>query len=407
MGKPIRETIAALVVAAGRGTRAGAGIPKQYRFLDGIPVLTRTLRALCAEPAIATIVVAIHPDDEGLYAACIAALDESERARLLSPVHGAATRQSSVHAGLCVLDASTCPHVLVHDAARPFLSRDLIQRACMALVRHDAALPGIPVTDTIKQVTDDGRVTHTPPRDGLRAVQTPQAFRLAPLLAAHRRALDAGMTGFTDDGALAEWAGMDVHVFAGDPDNVKLTHEADFLRYAENDGVPRMISRMATGFDVHIFGPGNHVMLGGVAVPHAHGVVAHSDGDVVLHALTDAVLGALAEGDIGTHFPPSDPQWRHASSDRFLAFAAARVRERGGVIDFLDATILCERPRIGPHREAMRAQIAQIAGIDADCVSIKATTTEKLGFTGRGEGIAAQAAATIRLPVTRQSGDTA
>jgi len=407
MGKPIRETIAALVVAAGRGTRAGAGIPKQYRFLDGIPVLTRTLRALCAEPAIATIVVAIHPDDEGLYAACIAALDESERARLLSPVHGAATRQASVHAGLCALDASTCPHVLVHDAARPFLSRDLIQRACATLVRHDAALPGIPVTDTIKQVTDDGRVTHTPPRDGLRAVQTPQAFRLAPLLAAHRRALDAGMTGFTDDGALAEWAGMDVHVFAGDPDNVKLTHEADFLRYAENDGVPRMISRMATGFDVHIFGPGNHVMLGGVAVPHAHGVVAHSDGDVVLHALTDAVLGALAEGDIGTHFPPSDPQWRHASSDRFLAFAAARVRERGGVIDFLDATILCERPRIGPHREAMRAQIAQIAGIDADCVSVKATTTEKLGFTGRGEGIAAQAAATIRLPVTRQSGDTA
>ena len=402
MGKPIRERIAALVVAAGRGTRAGTGMPKQYRPLDGIPVLTRTLRALCAEPAIASIVVAIHPDDEALYAACIAALEPQERARLLAPVHGGATRQSSVHAGLCVLDASTCPHVLVHDAARPFLSRDLIERACAALVRHDAALPGIPVTDTIKQIADDGVVTHTPPRETLRAVQTPQAFRLAPLLAAHRRARDEGMTGFTDDGALAEWAGMDVHVFAGDPNNVKLTHEADFTRYAAREGEPLMISRMATGFDVHVFGEGDHIMLGGVAVPHAHGVVAHSDGDVVLHALTDALLGALAEGDIGTHFPPSDPQWRHASSDRFLAFAAARVRERGGVIDLLDATILCERPKIGPHREAMRARIAQIAGIDAGCVSIKATTTEKLGFTGRGEGIAAQAAATIRLPATGQ-----
>jgi 2-C-methyl-D-erythritol 4-phosphate cytidylyltransferase/2-C-methyl-D-erythritol 2,4-cyclodiphosphate synthase len=402
MGKPIRERIAALVVAAGRGTRAGTGKPKQYRPLDGIPVLTRTLRALCAEPAIATIVVAIHPDDETLYNACIAALEPQERARLLAPVHGGATRQSSVHAGLCALDASTCPHVLVHDAARPFLSRELIERACAALARHDAALPGIAVTDTIKQIADDGRVTHTPPRETLRAVQTPQAFRLAPLLAAHRRALDAGMTGFTDDGALAEWAGLNVHVFAGDPNNVKLTHEADFLRYAAREGEPLMISRMATGFDVHIFGPGDHVMLGGVPVPHECGVVAHSDGDVVLHALTDALLGALAEGDIGTHFPPSDPQWRHASSDRFLAFAAARVRERGGVIDFLDATILCERPKIGPHREAMRARIAQIAGIDASGVSIKATTTEKLGFTGRGEGIAAQAAATIRLPATGQ-----
>lgn len=407
MGEPIHESIAALVVAAGRGIRAGAGMPKQYRMLGGIPVLTRTLKALCAHPAIAAIIVAIHPDDEALYEACVAALAPQERARLLRPVHGGATRQSSVHAGLCALDASTCPHVLVHDAARPFVSRDLIARACTALATHDAALPGIPVTDTIKQVTDDGRVTRTPPRDALRAVQTPQAFRLAPLLAAHRRAIEAGLTEFTDDGALAEWAGIEVHVFAGEAGNIKLTHEADFHRHAQSRGEEPMISRMATGFDVHIFGPGDHIMLGGIAVPHECGVVAHSDGDVVLHALTDALLGALAEGDIGTHFPPSDPQWRHASSDRFLAFAAGRVRERGGVIDFLDATILCERPRIGPHREAMRARIADIAGIEADCVSIKATTTEKLGFTGRGEGIAAQAAATIRLPAARPKGDEA
>ncbi|MCC5979696.1 MAG: bifunctional 2-C-methyl-D-erythritol 4-phosphate cytidylyltransferase/2-C-methyl-D-erythritol 2,4-cyclodiphosphate synthase [Salinarimonas sp.] len=404
MGEPIREPIAALVVAAGRGTRAGAGMPKQYRTLDGVPVLTRTLRALCAHPRITSIVVAIHPDDAAPYANCVEMLELEERARLLPPVHGGATRQASVHAGLCALDASTCPHVLVHDAARPFVSRELIDRACAALAMHDAALPGIPVTDTIKQIDDDGRVTHTPPRDMLRAVQTPQAFRLAPLLAAHERALESGMTGFTDDGALAEWAGMAVHIFAGDPQNLKLTHEADFQRHEGAEGEQPMISRMATGFDVHIFGSGDHIMLGGVAVPHEQGVVAHSDGDVVLHALTDAVLGALAEGDIGTHFPPSDPQWRHASSDRFLAFAANRVRERGGIIDFLDATILCERPKIGPHREAMRSRIAQIAGIDADCVSIKATTTEKLGFTGRGEGIAAQAAATIRLPAAGNGG---
>ncbi len=407
MGELNRKAIAALVVAAGRGMRAGAGLPKQYRLLDGIPVLTHTLRALCAHPDITTIVVAIHADDAALYADCIAKLEPRERDRLLAPVHGGATRQESVFAGLLALETSACPHVLVHDAARPFLGRDLCDRACAALARHDAALPGIPVTDTIKQIDDDGRVTMTPQRDSLRAVQTPQAFRLAPLLAAHRRALERGETGFTDDGALAEWAGMAVHVFPGDPQNIKLTHEADFERTVRATGEQAMISRMATGFDVHVFGPGDHVMLGGVAVPHAQGVVAHSDGDVVLHALTDALLGALAEGDIGTHFPPSDPQWSHASSDRFLAFAAARVRERGGEIDFLDATILCERPKIGPHREAMRAQIAQIAGIDADCVSIKATTTEKLGFTGRGEGIAAQAAATIRLPAGRQSGDTA
>ena len=407
MAEPISETVAALVVAAGRGTRAGAGMPKQYRPLDGVPVLTRTLRALCAHPEIAAILVVIHPDDAPLHESCIGALAPQEREILIAPVHGGATRQASVLAGLEALELRGFAKVLVHDGARPFLPRDLITRACAALATHDAALPGLAVTDTIKQVDDDGRVTHTPPRDTLRAVQTPQAFRLAPLLVAHRRAVEAGLTEFTDDGALAEWAGIEVHVFAGDAENIKLTHEADFHRHAQSRGEEPMISRMATGFDVHIFGPGDHIMLGGVAVPHECGVVAHSDGDVVLHALTDALLGALAEGDIGTHFPPSDPQWRHASSDLFLAFAAGRVRERGGVIDFLDATILCERPRIGPHREAMRTRIAEIAGIDADCVSIKATTTEKLGFTGRGEGIAAQAAATIRLPAARPKGDEA
>ena len=402
-------TIAALIVAAGRGSRAGAGLPKQYRPLHGEPVLAHTLKAFSAQAAVSRIVVVIHPDDAQLYADCLDHLDDRDRVKLLSPVPGGATRQDSVHAGLVALDAQGCTHLLVHDAARPFISPAVIDRACAALQRYDAALPGIAVTDTIKRVDASGHVMETPPRATLRAVQTPQAFRLAPLRDAHMRAAAEGRDDFTDDGALMEWAGMTVAVFEGDPLNVKLTHEADFIHYARGESASApgtekaaMITRMATGFDVHVFGPGDHVMLGGVAVPHDRGVVAHSDGDVVLHALTDALLGCLAEGDIGTHFPPSDPQWRDASSDRFLAYAVQRLRERGGRIVLLDTTILCERPKIGPQREAMRIRIAGIAGIAPERVSIKATTTEKLGFTGRGEGIAAQAAATVTLPADQE-----
>jgi 2-C-methyl-D-erythritol 4-phosphate cytidylyltransferase/2-C-methyl-D-erythritol 2,4-cyclodiphosphate synthase len=290
--------------------------------------------------------------------------------------------------------------VLVHDAARPFTGPDLIDRAIEAGRRWGAAVPGTPVTDTIKMIGDQSEVLSTLDRSTLRAVQTPQAFSFSLLLQAHRSAAAANLDTFTDDGALAEWAGLPVHVFEGETDNMKLTHPADFRKAERRLKGEEMtyVTRLGTGFDVHAFGEGDHVWLGGIKVPHDRGVVAHSDGDVILHALTDAILGALADGDIGTHFPPSEPQWRGASSDRFLVHAVDLVRSRGGIVDHLDTTLLCEKPRLGPHREAMRQRIAEIAGLRLDQVSLKATTTEKLGFTGRREGIAAQAAATIRLP---------
>lgn len=393
-------SVAALIVAAGRGSRAGEGVPKQYRPLAGKPVLALTLDAFLRHPKIGTTLVVIHPDDIDLYRETVAALPDGRAARLLPVAFGGETRQDSVRKGLEALSASGASHVLIHDAARPFASEALIGRALEAVERWDAAVPGIAVTDTVKVIGPSSEVVSTPDRAKLRAVQTPQAFNFAALLAAHRNAAAAGMGNFTDDGALAEWAGIPVHVFDGDPLNGKLTHASDFpeaerrLRgFAMN-----YVTRLGTGFDVHAFSDGDHVWLGGIKVPHDRGVIAHSDGDVILHALTDALLGAIAEGDIGTHFPPSDPQWRGAASDQFLAHAAALVRGRGGLIDHLDATLLCEKPRLGPYRDAMRQRIAEIVGLRLDQVSLKATTTEKLGFTGRGEGIAAQAAATIRLP---------
>jgi 2-C-methyl-D-erythritol 4-phosphate cytidylyltransferase / 2-C-methyl-D-erythritol 2,4-cyclodiphosphate synthase len=392
-------SVAALIVAAGRGSRAGEGIPKQYRDLKGQPVLTRTLTGFLSHPEIDQVLVVIHPDDRDLYEASIAAFAPLS-ATLLPCVYGGDTRQDSVRNGLEALADSAPDIVLVHDAARPFASSELIDRAIQAAQRQDAAVPGTPVTDTIKVIGSQSEVVSTPDRASLRAVQTPQAFRFASLLNAHRKAASEGLHNFTDDGALAEWAGLPVHVFEGEGSNIKLTHPADFLEAERRlKGSPMTyLTKLGTGFDVHAFGDGDHVWLGGIKVPHDRGVIAHSDGDVILHALTDALLGALADGDIGTHFPPSDPQWRGASSDRFLAHAVSLVRERGGIVDHLDTTLLCEKPRLGPHREAMRQRIAEIAGLRLDQVSLKATTTEKLGFTGRGEGIAAQAAATIRLP---------
>ena len=392
-------SVAALIVAAGRGSRAGQGIPKQYRPLQGRPVLARTLAAFVAHPRIGKIVVAIHPDDRDLYEATLAALPNA-LSSILPCVHGGETRRDSVSRGLEALVDLAPDIVLVHDAARPFAGPDLIDRAIEAAERWGAAVPGTAVTDTIKVIGERSQVLSTPDRSALRAVQTPQAFRFQLLLEAHRRASASDPHAFTDDGALIEWAGLPVHVFAGDPGNIKLTHPADFAEAERRMKGETMtyVTRLGTGFDVHAFGEGDYVWLGGVSVPHDRGVVAHSDGDVILHALTDALLGALADGDIGTHFPPSDPQWRGASSDRFLAHAIALVRKRGGIVDHLDATLLCERPKLGPHREAMRQRIAEIAGLRLDQVSLKATTTEKLGFTGRSEGIAAQAAATIRLP---------
>lgn len=392
-------SVAAIIVAAGRGSRTGGDIPKQYRVLAGRRILARSCEAFLLHPAIGVVAVVIHPDDRALY-------DESmqgrpERAgKPVMAVPGGETRQISVLQGLEALVPSEPEIVLIHDAARPFVDRSLIDSAILASRESAAAVPGVPVTDTIKIVGDGGRVMDTPERAKLRAIQTPQAFRFEPILRAHRQAAAAGLHAFTDDGALAEWAGLDVHVFDGHPANVKLTHPADFEEAERRLKGETMsfVTRIGTGFDVHAFGDGDHVWLGGVRIPHGRGVLAHSDGDVILHALTDALLGAIADGDIGVHFPPTEPQWKGASSDRFLADAVERVRARGGIIDLLDVTLLCEAPRLSPHRDEIRRRIAAIAGLRLDQVSLKATTTEKLGFTGRSEGLAAQAAATVRLP---------
>lgn len=386
-------TVAAVVVAAGRGLRAGGELPKQYRALeDGTAVIRRTLALFAEHPEVAFVQPVIHPDDAPTYAAAAAGL------ALLPPVNGGATRQASVRAGLEGLANRPPETVLVHDAARPFATPALVSRAIAAAVAKGAAIPAVAVTDTVKAVDAEGRVVETLDRSRLRSIQTPQAFRFDALLAAHRRAAAAGREDFTDDAALAEWAGMSVSVFEGEAANVKLTTPEDFARLQASAFSELGDVRIATGYDVHAFAEGDHVTLGGVRIPHPRGLSGHSDADVVLHALVDAILGALAEGDIGQHFPPSDPQWRGASSDRFLAFAVERVRARGGRIAHLDATLVCEAPRIGPHRDAIRARIAEIAGLTPDRVGVKATTNEKLGFLGRGEGIAAFATATIRLP---------
>jgi 2-C-methyl-D-erythritol 4-phosphate cytidylyltransferase / 2-C-methyl-D-erythritol 2,4-cyclodiphosphate synthase len=385
--------VAAVIVAAGRGYRAGGDLPKQYRALAGEPVIRPTLAAFLGHPQIAAVQPVIHPDDAAIFRAATAGLE-----RLLPPVAGGATRQASVRAGLEALRAAAPDLVLIHDAARPFLSSDLISRAIAAATAHGAAVPAIAVTDTVKVVDERDTVSETLDRSRLRTVQTPQAFAYEVIVALHDRAVAAGRDDFTDDAALAEWAGRAVNVFAGEADNVKLTSNEDFARAEALRMAALGDVRTGSGFDVHAFADGDHIMLAGVRVSHNRGVTGHSDADVALHALVDAILGALAEGDIGVHFPPSDPRWRGASSDRFLAFACERVRARAGMIAHLDVTIVCEAPRIGPHRDAMRARIAAIAGIPIDRVAIKATTSEKMGFTGRAEGLVAMATATVRLP---------
>jgi 2-C-methyl-D-erythritol 4-phosphate cytidylyltransferase / 2-C-methyl-D-erythritol 2,4-cyclodiphosphate synthase len=384
--------VAAVVVAAGRGLRAGGDRPKQYRQILGEPVIRPSLAALATHGDISLVQPVVHPDDAALYQTAIAGLD------LLAAVPGGATRQASVRAGLEALAPRRPELVLVHDAARPFASAALITRAIAAARASGAAVPVLPVADTVKTVDAAGTVTGTVDRAQLRMVQTPQAFGFAALLAAHRRAQAAGRDDFTDDAALAEWAGLKVTTFEGEAGNVKLTTTDDFMRAEAAQLAGLSDVRTGFGFDVHQFGDGDHVMLGGVRIAHSRGLSGHSDADIVLHALVDAVLGALADGDIGVHFPPSDPQWRGASSDRFLAFAVERLRTRGGRIAHLDITVVCEAPRIGPHRDAIRARIAEIAGVPIERVGVKATTSEKMGFTGRGEGMAAFANATVRLP---------
>lgn len=390
---------AALIMAAGRGVRASTGnIPKQYQSVAGTPVLARTLQTFLDSPVVDRVRVVIGAGDEGLYAGIA-----PQHAKLDAPTVGGDTRQESVLRGLTTLDASPPQKILIHDGARPFVSDSLIARVANALEKAEAVTPALPVTDTLKHVDAAGRVTSTVPRDGLQAVSTPQGFRYQPILAAHRRAANAGVA-FTDDAAVAEWAGMSVAVVVGDPANVKLTTAADLDAADRRLTAERALAlgdiRVGIGYDVHALGPGVAVTLGGVAVPHSRGLIGHSDADVVLHAITDAILGALSEGDIGMHFPPSDPQWKGASSDRFLADAVARVSRRGGMISNVDVALTAEGPKIAPHRDAMRERIAAICGIAPNRVGIKATTNEGLGFIGRGEGMAATATATIRLPLS-------
>ena len=387
--------VAAVIVAAGRGSRAGGQEPKQFRSLGDRTPLRMTFERFAGHADVAFVQPVIHPDDRELYA------NEAAGLALLPAAFGGGTRQESVRAGLDALAPKAPDIVLVHDAARPFVSSSLITRSIAAAQEFGAAIPALEVTDAVKLVDGAGAVATTVERSQVRLVQTPQAFRFASLFEAHRKAADTGRRDFPDDAALAQWAGMKVNVFAGEHANIKLTTPDDFAR-AE----ARMLRdvRTGSGIDVHAFGPGDHVMLGGVRIPHDRALSGHSDADVVLHAVVDAILGALADGDIGVHFPPNDPQWRGASSDRFVAFAMERLAKRGGRVSHIDINIVCENPKIGPHRDAMRARIAELCVIDTDRVAIKATTSEGLGFTGRGEGIAAFVTATVRLPFPSAQG---
>lgn len=338
----------------------------------------------------------VNPDDAAMFAQAADGLS------CLPAVNGGNTRQASVLAGLEALAGLKPDIVLIHDAARPFVSDAVIARAIGAALLTGAAVPAVAVTDTIKQIGDGGAVVGTPDRARLRIAQTPQAFRYDFILDAHRRAARDGRDDFTDDAAIAEWAGLTVATFEGDVANMKLTTPEDFVREEARlqAGLGATLGdiRTGTGYDVHAFGDGDHVMICGVRVPHTRGFLAHSDGDVGLHALVDAILGALADGDIGSHFPPSDDKWKGAASDAFLTYAVERVTARGGRIAHLDVTLICERPKIGPLRDVMRARISEITGLSLPRVAVKATTSERLGFTGREEGIAAMASATIRLP---------
>lgn len=386
-------TTAALIVAAGRGTRAGGDLPKQYAALGGAPVIMQCLHAFGAHPGIDHLQVVIHPDDADLYQRHVGA----RWPKMRPPVNGGATRQASVFNGLTALACLGVTKVLIHDAARPFVSGQTIRAVISALDTHPAALAAVPLADTLKRAGDSNLVAETIPRDRLWRAQTPQGFRFEAILDAHRRAAAAGRDDFTDDAAIAEWAGLAVTLVEDDAANAKITTKADLTR-ANLLMNAQLRPHAGTGFDVHRFTDGDHVMLGGVRIAHTHGLAAHSDGDVVLHALTDAVLGALGDGDIGQHFPPSDPRWKGAASHIFLADAVKRVAQRGGIIVNADVTLLCEAPKIGPHRDAMKTAIAAILGVEPARVGIKATTTEGLGFTGRREGIAAMAAVMLLLP---------
>ena len=374
----------ALIVAAGSGTRSGADGPKQFRMLGGQPMLAWSCHVLMAHPAVDTVLVVIGEGQEELLHAAVGDVPF---------LIGGAERRLSVRNGLEALAADPPARVLIHDAARPFLPDAIVDRLVEALEEHSGAVPTLPVADTLARGLH--RLGEVVPRADLHRVQTPQAFRFGDILAAHRT-WEEGREA-TDDAQMLRAIGQDVAMVAGDPMLDKITYPADFAA-AEARLATTMTVRSATGFDVHKLADGEKLWLGGVLIPHAQGLAGHSDADVALHAITDALLGTIGAGDIGTHFPPSDPQWRGAASDQFLAHAAGLIRAAGGAINFVDLTLICEAPKIGPHRAAMRARIAAILQLSEGQVSVKATTTERLGFTGRGEGIAAQAIATVRVP---------
>ena len=370
-------TVAAIIVAAGRGTRAGGTVPKQWQLLAGQPVVRHSIRAFAGLAD--QVILVVHPDDVARATPMGVQL-----------VEGGATRDASVRNALNHLAGTGTSRVLIHDGARPLISPALITRLIGALDQSVAAAPAVPVTDALWR-GDDLRVTGTQDRTGLWRAQTPQAFHFDAILAAHR----AHPGGAADDVEVARAAGLDVMIVQGDEDNLKLTFAEDFARAERILKGRSMDIRVGNGFDVHAFGPGDHVWLCGVQVPHGRGLVGHSDADVGMHALTDAIYGALAEGDIGQHFPPSDPQWKGAESHIFLRHAANRAAQRGFAIAHADVTLICERPKIGPFAGPMRAALAAILGIAPDRISVKATTSERLGFTGREEGIAALATATL------------
>ena len=386
---------AVLIVAAGQGRRAGAGIPKQYAAIGGEAVLARTLGVFLQHPAIDLALVVIAEADRELYEQAVV----SGHSKIIPPAMGGETRQRSVLSGLRALKPLAPARVLIHDAARPFVTGEIIDRVLAGLERAPGAIAAVPLADTLKRADPDRRIEATLGRERLWRAQTPQGFRFEAILGAHEAALAAGRADLTDDAAVAEWAGLAVELVEGSEANVKLTTAEDLAMAARtvSAGAAPGEVRMGQGFDVHRCAAGDHVWLCGVRIAHTCALEGHSDADVALHALTDALLGAIGDGDIGQHFPNSDPRWRGAASHLFLADAARRVRARGGTISNVDITLLCEAPKIAPHREAMRACVAGILVIEVARVAVKATTTEGLGFTGRREGIAALATATVVL----------
>jgi 2-C-methyl-D-erythritol 4-phosphate cytidylyltransferase / 2-C-methyl-D-erythritol 2,4-cyclodiphosphate synthase len=388
---------AALIVAAGSGVRAGRGEgrPKQYCLAGGEPILRRTMGVFVKHPDVHCVLAVIRPGDEALYEEVLAGLPPD---KIMQPAAGGATRQLSVAAGLEALAWLSPKAVLIHDAARPFISAQCIAGTLDALHSADGAIAAAPVTDTLKR-GEDGRIAATLSREGLWRAQTPQTFHYGKILAAHRAAAQAARTDFTDDASIAEWYGLKVSLVENTAENMKITTAEDLLMAdliangGGRAGLPDV--RAGTGFDVHAFEDGDHVTLCGVKIPYSQGLKGHSDADAGLHALTDALLGTIGAGDIGDHFPPSDPQWRGADSKIFLLHAAMLVGERGGRVTNVDITLVCERPKIGPHREAMCARMAELLNIERGRVSVKATTSEGLGFIGRQEGVAALATATV------------